>query len=897
MGADCRFKGYPAIKTEAEEKIQQYGVALVLFHMQDFASIGSSVNTDKMDEFIDLANSFIRDGFTLMTVEQYYQYRTGGQPVRISQFAISASATSEHSEAAATYATLAPDAPKGGECSEWADWSGYGYTWSPDSWDIVAKLTLNYGTPVHADNLTIFGDHNMSWSKIWLRNSTTEKEKLVFAGTDEDCTSIHELDGDFLADTVILETSGWSWNATDAVQLSGNMAVAPICGNGLLEDVEDCDDGNLVDGDGCSSDCKIEKPLALCGNGVLEGREECDDGNPVDGDGCSTDCKIETLSGIVVQYAQYAEATSESPGHEARYSIGQPDSDGTCSTRPSLNTSWEKLHWDEAESLTLTFPTALYPDSLTVYGDYELCISHIWLWRENAWYLGWEGAVDKGEGDECTAKFDLGMLNFPTNKIRVETCGWRWSAIDTVQFSGTVDSFPRIDILNPAQDTVIDISEERVGIEISTDVVSECAFSDEDDFAFDEGAKLSTTDGITHSYTWTRSTSTDSVESYYKCKGANGKVSPYSIAHRFTFWEIDSPFIELCDWYDCAEGAASISIDDGYHTTVGYVKATCKEELEDRALKGSYYLAYTDIYSDSDWDLFRDAYAYGHEIGGHMGDCSPGRDEGNYTNDLLANIEDIVENVEIPRDELTTFAWPCGVTSQDYREWVSDYYLFERGYHVNLIESANPEDLQNIKSIDSVGFGDNPPDYYLLADVAENHQGWVNYVYHDTCDNPEIMDYLIAKNLWVETIGTVSKYIAERNSVRMQNVRETSTGVVLDLASDLDTARFTQELTFRIYLGNENLDAIKVNGQDIEFTRFMVGEQSYIKFNLVPSETTQIEISGLRVSIPSGMPSDEHSTATNWALVGGIIALSLMIMSAVFLIATRKKPVPPNQAN
>jgi cysteine-rich repeat protein len=27
------------------------------------------------------------------------------------------------------------------------------------------------------------------------------------------------------------------------------------CGNGIREEKEACDDGNLVDGDGCSSDC------------------------------------------------------------------------------------------------------------------------------------------------------------------------------------------------------------------------------------------------------------------------------------------------------------------------------------------------------------------------------------------------------------------------------------------------------------------------------------------------------------------------------------------------------------------------------------------------------------------------------------------------------------------
>src|SRR5690625_2059201 len=32
----------------------------------------------------------------------------------------------------------------------------------------------------------------------------------------------------------------------------------PVCGNGILEEGEACDDGNTASGDGCSSTCQIE---------------------------------------------------------------------------------------------------------------------------------------------------------------------------------------------------------------------------------------------------------------------------------------------------------------------------------------------------------------------------------------------------------------------------------------------------------------------------------------------------------------------------------------------------------------------------------------------------------------------------------------------------------------
>jgi cysteine-rich repeat protein len=75
------------------------------------------------------------------------------------------------------------------------------------------------------------------------------------------------------------------------------------CGNGVLDGTEQCDDGNLESGDGCSRICQIEsnydcpqagqpcRNLAVCGNGVVTSDESCDDGNTQSSDGCSADCK------------------------------------------------------------------------------------------------------------------------------------------------------------------------------------------------------------------------------------------------------------------------------------------------------------------------------------------------------------------------------------------------------------------------------------------------------------------------------------------------------------------------------------------------------------------------------------------------------------------------------
>ena len=59
------------------------------------------------------------------------------------------------------------------------------------------------------------------------------------------------------------------------------------CGNGVVEDGEECDDGNTEDGDACLSTCV----QARCGDGVIwSDQEYCDDGNAEDGDDCLSTC-------------------------------------------------------------------------------------------------------------------------------------------------------------------------------------------------------------------------------------------------------------------------------------------------------------------------------------------------------------------------------------------------------------------------------------------------------------------------------------------------------------------------------------------------------------------------------------------------------------------------------
>jgi cysteine-rich repeat protein len=101
------------------------------------------------------------------------------------------------------------------------------------------------------------------------------------ATCDADCSSA--ICGDGFVNPAAGETCD---NILDSPTCDADCTL-PVCGdNHWNRTVEQCDDGNLVSGDGCSSTCRLEH----CGDGRLDPFEDCDDGNHINGDGCNAFC-------------------------------------------------------------------------------------------------------------------------------------------------------------------------------------------------------------------------------------------------------------------------------------------------------------------------------------------------------------------------------------------------------------------------------------------------------------------------------------------------------------------------------------------------------------------------------------------------------------------------------
>jgi cysteine-rich repeat protein len=78
--------------------------------------------------------------------------------------------------------------------------------------------------------------------------------------------------------------------------LSACPAAPALCGDGLLQEGEACDDGNAINSDGCDSAC-VE--ATACGDGITfnqaGGTEQCDDANADNNDGCDSACQLDPV--------------------------------------------------------------------------------------------------------------------------------------------------------------------------------------------------------------------------------------------------------------------------------------------------------------------------------------------------------------------------------------------------------------------------------------------------------------------------------------------------------------------------------------------------------------------------------------------------------------------------
>jgi cysteine-rich repeat protein len=170
----------------------------------------------------------------------------------------------------------------------------YGTTQNPITEQGDCTLTQGY-----------WKNHPTEWpvTSLALGNRTySEAEALQVLGTPVSGNGLLSLAHQLIAAKLNVasgasDTAGTAIAQADA--MIGNLVLPPI-GAGYLapsttaplaQALDDYNTGKT--GPGHCGD--VGKPECTCGDGVVHAPEQCDDGNTVDGDGCSSICRIEGL--------------------------------------------------------------------------------------------------------------------------------------------------------------------------------------------------------------------------------------------------------------------------------------------------------------------------------------------------------------------------------------------------------------------------------------------------------------------------------------------------------------------------------------------------------------------------------------------------------------------------
>ena len=158
---------------------------------------------------------------------------------------------------------------------------------------------------------------------------------------------------------------------------------------------EECDDGNLADGDGCSATCTLEGPPP-CGDARIWLGEQCDDGNPVGGDGCSSTCEVEpgyTCAGDPTStctpvcadnfewHSQMGATTSEYLLCETQQTASEAET--ICE---GLGAGWTLTRIDDATENT--YVDGFIGNDVWI-GGQDLDVEGEWCWRDGEQF--WEG--------------------------------------------------------------------------------------------------------------------------------------------------------------------------------------------------------------------------------------------------------------------------------------------------------------------------------------------------------------------------------------------------------------------------------------------------------------------------------------------------------------------------
>jgi peptidoglycan/xylan/chitin deacetylase (PgdA/CDA1 family) len=303
-------------------------------------------------------------------------------------------------------------------------------------------------------------------------------------------------------------------------------------------------------------------------------------------------------------------------------------------------------------------------------------------------------------------------------------------------------------------------------------------------------------------------------------------------------------------WHDNHGAAVSVTFDDGLLTHV----TVAAPLLDARGYKGTFFVLTDDGWNEwpgywQDWQMLA---VQGHEIASHT-----------VTHAHLPQLTETVLRQELSQSRAAvdfnitgqkclTLAYPFGEQNAFVEDVTSEYYIAARDVWSMGYLNLYPEDVTgNYTAVSFYALGSYSFDYPSLTtfaklsgylDDAELTGGWFMPHIHDLSASAasllltQFLDELMVRDVWVDTMANVVRYMQERMLSTLTVVSETPTAITLSLAGILDPAIYTVPLTLRSTVPASWSGISVVQGGSVQSVLSVLeGAETVVYYHAVPN--------------------------------------------------------------
>ncbi|MBM4354862.1 MAG: hypothetical protein FJ109_13915 [Deltaproteobacteria bacterium] len=372
---------------------------------------------------------------------------------------------------------------------------------------------------------------------------------------------------------------------------------------------------------------------------------------------------------------------------------------------------------------------------------------------------------------------------------------------------------------------------------------------------------------------------------------------------------------QVMRWHDNHAAAVSVTFDDGLytHVTVGV------PELNARGFKGTSFVLTGDGWNEwpGYWQSWQAAASQGHEVGSHtVTHAHLTKISATELQQELSVSKATIE-ASVPAQKCLTLAYPYGEHNSNVDAVAQEHYIAARDVWSHGYLNLYPEDVYgNFTPVDFYGLGSFSYDYPSLTnldtlsgylDSAELNGGWFMPHIHDLDTAAaatlfsDFLDELLVRDVWVDTMGNVVRYMQERMASSLYVVSETPTSITLNLAAILDNTIYDVPLTLRSTVPPSWSGILVTQGGGVQSVLPVVeGAETVVYYQAIPNGGAIVLTPGVVTNQPpavdagidqaitfptssvlldgtvtdDGLPVPPGKVTTSWKLVSGPAAVT-----------------------